>query len=261
VTKAPHSFGLGDYRAGVIEPELIAFGVVVILAYAIQSALGLGGMVVCVTLGALFLPVPRVLALAVPLSVAQTAYVCIRHRDAIDWKLLLLRILPLMALGAVLGLWLGARFDPARLRTFLGVVVLGLALRELWVRLRGRAPARPLAQPAEHAVMLAAGVVHGLFATGGPPLVYALARRRLDKRVFRSTISAVWFTLNLALALQYTWAGRYDRATALDLIRLAPTIPVGVILGEVLHQRVDEQRFQTLLYATLAVAALALLVR
>jgi uncharacterized membrane protein YfcA len=245
----------------VFDPAMIAFGAIVILAYAVQSALGLGGMVLCVTLGALLHPVPRVLALALPLSVAQTAYVCIKHRDAIDWRLLLARILPLMGVGALLGFWATSRVDPQQLRTLLGVVVLGLALRELWVRFRGTASIQPLPELVSHAVIFSAGIVHGLFATGGPPLVYALARRGLPKRIFRSTISAVWLTLNLALTLQYIWADRYDRATTLDVLYLSPTIPIGVAVGELLHHRVDERRFQTLLYATLALAAVGLLVR
>lgn len=245
----------------VIDSALVAFGLVVVFAYAIQSALGLGGMVLCVTLGALIFPVPRVLALAIPLSVAQTAYVCIRHRDAIDWRLLLGRILPLMGVGALVGAWLGSAFDPSRLSILLGVIVLGLSLRELWVRLRGNEISRPLPEAVSHSVIFGAGIVHGLFATGGPPLVYALARRGLEKRVFRSTISAVWLTLNFCLAVQYAWVGRYDRATALDVLRLSPTIPLGVVLGEILHHRVDERRFQTLLYVTLALASVALLVR
>lgn len=245
----------------VIDPALIAFGLVVVFAYAIQSALGLGGMVLCVTLGALVFPVPRVLALAVPLSVAQTAYLCIRHRDAIDWRLLLGRILPLMGVGALLGLWLASAFDPSRLRLLLGAIVLGLSLRELWVRIRGTQSSRPLPELVSHSVIFSAGIVHGLFATGGPPLVYALARRGLEKRVFRSTISAVWLTLNFCLAVQYTWVGRYDRATLLDVLRLLPTVPLGIAAGEFLHDRVDERRFQTLLYVTLALASLALLLR
>lgn len=245
----------------MIDPLLVAFGGVVVLAYAIQSATGLGGMVICVTLGAHFFPVNRVLALAIPLSVAQTAYVCIRHYDTIDRRLLFAQILPVMALGAVLGVWVASDLAQPLLRMLLGVLVLGLALRELWARFRNVDRSKPLSAFVFHSVVFSAGIVHGLFATGGPPLVYALARRGLDRHAFRSTISAVWFTLNLVLACQYVWAGRYDRATSLDVLRLVPAIPVGIFVGEVVHRRVDEKSFQTFLYVVLALAALALLVR
>ena len=42
---------------------------------------------------------------------------------------------------------------------------------------------------------------------------------------------------------------------------LLPGLPVGMLLGEYLHRRVDERRFKLAVYVLLVLAAIALLVR
>ena len=46
------------------------------------------------------------------------------------------------------------------------------------------------------AVLLGAGVVHGMFVSGGALLVVYAAATFRDKEVFRSTLAAVWVILN-----------------------------------------------------------------
>ncbi len=245
----------------MIDPSLIAFGCVVVLAYAVQTTIGLGGMVVCVTVGAHLFALHRVLALAVPLSIVQTAYISIRHRDGIQARLLLGRILPLMVAGALVGLWIGGDIDQPWLRTGFAVLVLALALRELWTRTRPASPPTALSPAVGHGVMFGAGIVHGLYATGGPLLVYAVGRLGLGKHAFRSTLSAVWLAMNVFLCIGYASTGRLDKQTLTDVALLVPAVPIGIVIGEVLHRRVDERRFQIAVFAVLALAALALLAR
>lgn len=245
-----------------IDPTLLVFGVVVASAYAVQTTIGMGATMLCVIVGAHLFPLHHVLALTVPLSVVQTSYITMRHHDGIDWRLLLGRILPLMGTGVVLGLWLGSDIDQPWLRTAFASLVLTLALLELRARLRTRdASSRPLPPPVAHGAMFAAGLVHGLFATGGPLLVYAIGRRGLDKHVFRSTLTAVWLSMNVFLCAGYAHIGRLDGATLTSSALLLPAVPLGVLVGERLHSKVDERRFQIAVFGALAIGALTLLVR
>ena len=106
--------------------------------------------------------------------------------------------------------------------------------------------------------MLVAGVSHGLFASGGPLLVYALIGTSLDKARFRASLILVWFSLNSVLTLVFLWQGRLQPQAGL-LLAYLPLIPLGVVLGEWLHHRVNEAAFRLWIYRLLIVAALALL--
>ena len=111
------------------------------------------------------------------------------------------------------------------------------------------------------AALLGAGVIHGTYASGGPMLVYAIGREGLTKTAFRSTLSMVWIVLNVILVARFLLAGDYDRDAGLDILLLVPTVPLGILLGEWVHHRIDERRFRMAVLALLVAAASSLIVR
>jgi uncharacterized membrane protein YfcA len=244
-----------------IELALIGFAFIVFAGYAVQTVTGFGSMLVCVTLGAHLLDIRELITLAVPISILQTAYIAIRHRKTIDYRLLLRRILPLMGIGLGVGYFAFRDTESSWLRIAFAVMVLVLAVRELWVLRKGKGEPRKNPPAASIAAMIGAGVIHGIYATGGPLLVYAVGREGLDKHAFRSTLSAVWLVLNIALVTGFLFDGRYDVATSYDLLVLLPAVPLGIAVGEWLHRRVDEVRFKTTVFILLILAAISLLAR
>jgi uncharacterized membrane protein YfcA len=151
------------------------------------------------------------------------------------------------------GPWLGLAF---------GLMVLGLSARDLHqLRSASALMDKPIPAVASGAALLGAGVVHGIYASGGPLLVYAIGREGLNKRVFRSTLSMVWIVLNLILVSRFTLAGDYDRSVMIDVMMLVPAVPLGVFLGEWVHRKVDERSFKFAVLVLLIAAAISLIVR
>ena len=139
---------------------------------------------------------------------------------------------------------------------------LALSARDLHhLRSANAAPEKPISRPASVAALLGAGLIHGIYASGGPMLVYAIGREGLTKKVFRSTLSMVWIVLNVILVARFLLAGDYDREAGLDILLLVPTVPLGILLGEWVHHRIDERRFRMAVLALLVAAASSLIVR
>jgi hypothetical protein len=92
-------------------------------------------------------------------------------------------------------------------------------------------------------------------------LVYAVGREGLSKKAFRSTISMVWIALNSVLVARFLLAGEYDRKVALQVLMLVPAVPLGLLLGEWVHHRVDERAFKMVVLLLLIAAAISLIVR
>jgi uncharacterized membrane protein YfcA len=109
---------------------------------------------------------------------------------------------------------------------------------------------------AERAAVLGAGVVHGLFSSGGPLLVWALGRSPIEKSAFRATLSAVWVVMASTLTLAYAWNGRVGRSSLAASAALLPVLAVSLAAGEWLHRRLDGERFRALVYSLLLVAGL-----
>lgn len=242
-------------------PELawIAFGGAIALAYTIEAALGFGSIVIALALGALLLPMSDLLPVLVPLSMAMNLLVMVRLHRQVDRALLLLRIAPWMLAGMLAGYLLRPALGDAALVPLFGALVLAFALRESW-RMRHRTPAPPHPLWRARALTAAAGITHGLYASGGPLLVAALTGTTLDKATLRATLIAVWLVLNTGLTVLYA----ADGTLAPALPRAAAYLPVmlaSVLVGEALHRRLDERRFRGLVLALLGFTGAALLAR
>jgi uncharacterized membrane protein YfcA len=223
----------------------------ILLAYTLEAITGFGSIVIALSLGALLLPIEHLLPVLVPLNICMTGYLVWRHRQMIDRRLLLGMILPAMVIGTLIGYAVLPWLDAALSKRLFGVLVLWFAGRELW-RMRHSQVQRARPLWLNRLISLAAGISHGLFASGGPLLVFALAGTELDKARLRATLVSVWFSLNSLLTLCFAFDGRLQPALP-QIISYAPLLLVGVWLGERLHQRFNEQHFRIAIYLLLLV--------
>jgi uncharacterized membrane protein YfcA len=245
-----------------LEPTTLAlFAAVVFGGYVVQTVTGFGSTIFCVTFGALLVPIEMVPALEVPLSLVQNAWITMRYHDGIAWRLVLAKVVPLMLGGMIVGFEISEGVQGDALRVAFGVLVLVLSARELYGILRTtQAEERPAGPVATTTALLGAGVVHGIYATGGPLLVYAIGRLGMSKHAFRSTLTVIWLVLNAILTGMMAFRGRVSQETLLTSAMLFPTVPLGLVVGEVLHRRVSERRFKILLFSLLSIAAVTLVV-
>tara|TARA_R110000751_G_scaffold152092_2_gene257035 strand:- start:337 stop:1074 length:738 start_codon:yes stop_codon:yes gene_type:complete len=235
----------------------IWLGVFILLAYTIEAITGFGSIVIALSLGALLLPIPEMLPVLVPLNIFMSGYLAWRNRQHIQWSLLLKLILPLMLIGMLLGYGLRPWLDGQVLKALFGLLVLWFAGRELLRMFRGHESG---AHPGwlSRSLTLGAGVTHGLFASGGPLLVYALAGTTLDKSKLRATLISVWFGLNSSMTILFLLDGSLLPAVP-HILSYLPLLVIGVLLGEFLHHRLNEQRFRQVIYSLLVVTGVLLL--
>ncbi|GIZ11835.1 sulfite exporter TauE/SafE family protein [Pseudomonas sp. NCCP-436] len=234
-----------------------ALGLFILLAYTLEAVTGFGSIVIALSLGALLLPIDQLLPVLVPLNIGMTGYLAWQHRAQIDLTLLLGSILPGMLVGTLLGYWLLPWLDAGLLKRGFGVLILWFAGRELWrLRRASTLPQRPAWLT--RLITLGAGLSHGLFASGGPLLVFGLTGTHLDKARLRATLVSVWFTLNSLLTLAFLLDGRLIPALP-QVLGYAPLLLLGVWFGERLHRRFDERHFRIAIYILLLATGILLL--
>jgi hypothetical protein len=210
--------------------------------------------VIALALGLHLFPLGELLPVFVPLGLFVSSWLVARGHAHVDRRLLLARILPWMGLGLALGLAIFERASHELLRRAFGAFVVALAALELWRLLRESALAREIPAPAATAALLGAGVMHGMFSTGGPLLVWALGKSIPEKRAFRATLSCVWLVLGSALTAAYALSGRLDGGSLRATAALVPVLALAIAAGEWAHHRLDERRFRVLVYALLLVS-------
>jgi uncharacterized protein len=228
---------------------------IVALAFTIEGAIGFGSTVVTVTLGAFLLPIDELLPAFAPLNVVLSLSILVRTWRAVDRKLLFLRVLPLMVAGMPVGMLAMRVADEALLVRVYGVLIVVLAV----VQLANKLPPPP--RIAGHVLLFLGGVIQGAFGTGGPLTVFVLGNAVEDKTAFRATLAALWLGLNLVLIGGFVADGRINAESGTLTMRLAIGLVIGLVLGELVHRRLDAARFKAVVWVMLAVAGVALAAR
>lgn len=120
----------------------------------------------------------------------------------------------------------------------------------------GPAGAVSLSPPVAALWLLGAGFFQGLYASGGPMLVYYANREFAAKGGFRSTLSAVWAVLTAGMVAVYGLTGKLTTRTLGMSLALVPVLILAIAAGEWLHARVRERAFRLAVLGLLLVAGL-----
>lgn len=241
--------------------SMLALAAVVFLAFVSEAMAGFGATIITVTLAAHLMPVHEILALFLPVNVLMSLWLVLRNGSHIDGAMLGRRILPWMGAGLVAGLALAGLGDELSLKAAFGALVVVLAGFELVRIVRIEALPSPLSRPRAALALLAAGLIHGVFATGGPLVVWVMGREIADKARFRATLSALWLVLNGVMVATYLRAGTVTAETLRSSAALLIPLVLGAIVGEHLHRRLPIRQFRLCVFLLLAFAGVSLLVR
>ncbi len=236
----------------------LVFAGFILLAFTLEAITGFGSIVIALSLGILFLPLDTVLPILVCLSIPMSSMLAFKNRQHIDVPLLFKVIFPSMLLGTLSGYFIKPLIDESLLKQIFGVVLLWFATRELW-RLYHKTVKPKRARWLTRLLIYSAGISHGLFASGGPLLVYGLAGEKISKAAFRATLSVVWVSMNVFLLTAFILDGRLQPVLNYVAMYL-PLLFVAVKLGNYLHHKLSEQHFRVGIYSLLLMTGIILIV-
>ena len=240
---------------------VVAIGCVLVLAFAVETELGFGAALITVALGSFIVTdLGELLPMIVPLNLVLSTYLVSRYHQHIDKRFLFTRLLPLMALGMPVGLYVFSAFDSSLLKRIFGIFVVSVAALELYRMQKSGKPA-PVSTAAEVTLLVLGGVVHGAFSTGGPMAVYVTGRVLHDKSVYRATLSSLWLVLGAMLLGTYVWTGRVTTESLGSTAIVSPGIIVGMVLGEYLFRKVPVEAFRRVVFIALLLSGAALAAR
>lgn len=221
---------------------------------------GLGGTAgaLATPLLALVMPADKVIGLVLPILMLADVFAVALHWRRWNRKLVFL-LIPGSVVGVIIGTVLITNAPTETLRTLLGIIVFVFALYKLFEK----RIMRKLVYKSRDWHGLVAGTITGfssaLAHTGGPPVSIYLLMQDVTPRVFIATSALFFFILNWIKVPFYLYAELFD----LDLLRqiawLLPLVPLGVVAGRWLAQRVDAATFERIIVILLLVNALVLI--
>ncbi|MFN3671822.1 MAG: sulfite exporter TauE/SafE family protein [Bosea sp. (in: a-proteobacteria)] len=236
---------------------LVGWATILIIAIG-KSAFGGGLAILGIPLLA-FVVSPVEAAIIVAVEVSLMDILALQRFGRGSWSLPDLKwLLPGLGLGIAIGYVVFIRVDVRIVSLVIGVITLLFAAH--WF-LKGRLAAAG-AMPVRPGMALLAGSASG-FTTfvahaGGPPVAMYLLARGLDKTKLVGT-TIVIFTLGNWLKLPpYLTLGLANPSALWAALALAPAVPVGIWLGRIAHDRLDQRRLFFWCYVLLGLAAVKL---
>ena len=109
-------------------------------------------------------------------------------------------------------------------------------------------------------VLALAGLIQGMFVSGGALLVIYTVQKIKDRQQFRSTLSMVWAILNFIYAAIAFQQGSFTADVVQVVLMCIPLAVLATFLGNRLQRHISQERFLKLTYGLLLCIGLVLIV-
>lgn len=235
--------------------ELVLYIAALFFANTIQGITGFAGNVLAMPPVAVVLGVDTARTALNVMGIVSGLMMSIWFRKKIAWHEVA-KIIAFIMPGIIAGILIYRMFPADHLLALYGLIV---AIIGGWYLHGGTGEGLP--RGLMIIIVFAAGLMQGMFVSGGPLLViYAVTILR-GKEEFRATLSVVWTILNALILVEAAFAGNVTpEVVHYSLIGIVPLI-AATILGGLLQKRVSQSAFMKLTYILLIVSGLSLLFR
>lgn len=241
----------------------ILFYIIIFLTNVVQGITGFAGTILAMPPSLILVGYGVAKPILNVLGILAGVYVFLTQRKYVDWQQVK-KVVLVMAVGIIAGFFLKnllAGYDAILYRT-LGIFVIFLAVQGLWhMSGKGKKPTQTTegSTGKSMALLVGAGIVHGMFVSGGPLLIGYLSRTIKEKTGFRATISTIWIILNSIILVQDIAAGMWTKHLLVMQCVSIPFLVAGMFLGSVLVKKMSQDVFMKLTYLLLFMSGILLM--
>ena len=215
----------------------ILFLSIVLLANIMEGITGFAGTMLAMPLSMILLGVQESKSiLNIVAIIASTIIFTSTYKDINKKELL--KIVVLMLIGMTGGIYIFTVFPASGLAKIYGVLIILISLKGLFVKKQISLSGIGLTL-----VLLIAGIIHGMFLSGGALLIiYAVAVLK-EKETIRATLSPVWIILNVYMLAQDLYFGNITiQVVKLSLYSFLPLL-IAIAFGYYLHKKMNQKFF------------------
>ncbi len=232
----------------------ILFLLIVFLTNIIQAITGFAGTMLAMPFSILLIGINEARAILNVLGLLSCLLICFGNYKNINKKELI-KIISIMTIGMIIGGFLTKVLPLQFLLKFYGFLILFIALKKLFVKKEFRLPNGLMIF-----TLLAAGIIHSIFISGGSLLVIYAVNSLKDKNEFRATVAPVWIVLNGILMVTHFKQGFFNTSTIqLTLVSIIPLI-AAIYLGNLLHRKIKQESFLKLTYVLLIISGVSIII-
>ncbi|WP_036611102.1 sulfite exporter TauE/SafE family protein [Oribacterium sp. P6A1] len=272
----------------MLSTNFILFFLAIFVTHIMHGVTGFAGTVLAMPFGLMLVGYTSAKPILNVLGMASGIYVFLGNRKYVDWKELR-KIVVIMGCGILLGILIKDQLlgKEKMLYFVLGAFVICVSVHGLYKELiAGRVRNKEGDKTNEAAftgdvkeddvasessgresfkdrllylLLPIAGIVHGIFVSGGPLLISYMTKKLPDKNRFRTTISTVWIFLNGMVLVDDIRSGYWNISLIISALVAAPFLFSGLKIGSILYKRMSQRTFMIMSYVLLLVMGVKLL--
>ena len=223
-------------------------------AYTVQAITGFAGNIFAMPVGTTLLGLESTVSILNATGFFACGLLTALNIKSVNWRELG-KILGAMIVIMVLGIWLDTLVPLHILLKIYGVIIVIIGIKNLAVPQQKFMPEWAL-----WIILALAGLIQGMFVSGGALLVIYAVQKLRDQQQFRITLSAVWTVLNLIYAGIAFQQGHFTGDVVQIIVFCVPLAVLATFLGSKLQKKISQERFLKLTYVLLLCVGVILLV-
>jgi uncharacterized membrane protein YfcA len=242
----------------IADPLFYAIAIPVVLLTGISKT-GIPGLFggMAVPLLSLVIPPLQAAALMLPILCFIDLFGLRAFRGVYDRRNMPI-LLTGLAIGIVAGMLVFSAVPRDIMRVMIGAIAVTFALNNIVGWARSRPPAAA-SWPRGVCWAGLSGLTSFVAHAGAAPIMAYLLPQRLDRKVYVGTTVWFFFASNYAKIVPYAFLGQLDLTNLATAFVLLPLVPVGVKLGVVIQDKLDEKVFYQISYWALLAIGVKLL--
>ncbi|BAK43498.1 sulfite exporter TauE/SafE family protein [Eggerthella sp. YY7918] len=234
--------------------EKVLFSVAFFFAYTVQAVTGFAGNIFAMPVGTHLLGLHSSVAILNTLGFFACGLLAVMNIKHVNWRELG-KIVGTMLPFVLVGIWLDTILPLDVLLRVYGLIIVLVGAKNLISKRQ-----RFLPEWALWGVLVSAGLIQGMFVSGGALLVIYAMQKMTDKQQFRTTLSMVWAILNFIYAAIAFAQGSFTSDVVQVVGMCIPLAVLATFLGNRLQRRISKEKFLTLTYVLLLCIGLILLI-
>lgn len=234
--------------------EKVLFLVAFFAAYTVQAITGFAGNIFAMPVGTTLLGLSSTVAVLNAMGVFACGLLTLLNLKSVNWRELG-KILAVMTVFMLIGIWLDTLIPLDILLRIYGAVIVIVGLKNLLI-----ANQKPLPEWALWIILALAGLIQGMFVSGGAFLVIYAIQKLQDRQQFRITLSATWAILNCIYAVIAAQQGYFTGDVIQIILMCVPLALAATFLGSKLQERISQEKFLKFTYVLLLFIGATLLI-
>ena len=223
-------------------------------AYTVQAITGFAGNIFAMPVGTTLLGLESTISILNAMGFFACGLLTVLNIKSVHWREFG-KIIAVMVVFMFVGIWLDTLMPLHILLKIYGAVIVIIGAKNLLVPQQKFMPEWAL-----WIILALAGLIQGMFVSGGALLVIYAVQKLRDRQQFRITLSAIWTVLNFIYACIAFQQGHFTADVLQVIVFCIPLAVLATFAGSKLQKRISQEKFLKLTYVLLLGIGVLLLV-